>query len=386
MSRSQRTISILGATGSIGTQTLDVLSNLGNAYSLRWVTCNTKWENLLAVVAKHRPYGVAIRDEDAYQAFIENSSFTGPVLCGEKGLEEAAADAENDVVMSAMVGFSGVVPTIAAIRAGHIVALANKETLVSAGEIIMNEVAKTGAKVIAVDSEHSAILQSIVGERRTDVHKMIITASGGPFRSTPADKLYGMTAKDALKHPNWTMGQKITIDSSTMMNKGFEVIEARWLFDIPASNIEVVVHPESVIHSLVEFVDGSVKAQLGVPTMTVPIQYALTYPNREPLAGPRLDLAAYGSLNFEQPDTDRFPCLRLAYETLQVGGSAGCVLNAANEIAVYAFLAGRIQFGRIPEIISATLSHIEHVARPSLDNISVIDKESRSFATSILAH
>lgn len=384
MSDTHRTITILGSTGSIGTQTLEVLAGLGDRYRLRWITCNTRWEDLAEQVRRFNPYGVAIRDADACAAFAAHTTFSGPILCGEEGLCEAAADPENDVVMSAMVGFSGVVPTMEAIKAGHIVGLANKETLVSAGAIMVPSVERYGATLLAVDSEHSAILQCVVGERTADIARLVITASGGPFRQTPADQLEKMTAAQALKHPNWSMGAKITIDSATLMNKGFEVMEARWLFDLDADRIDVVVHPQSIIHSMVEFVDGSVKAQMGVPTMLVPIQYALTFPHREPLDVPRMDLAAIGALTFEAPDTDRFPCLRIAYDALREGGSAGCVVNAANEIAVQAFLEGRITFTRIPTLIEETMSHMEHVAHPSLDDIVQLDAEARRYAVSLV--
>jgi len=384
MSDTHRTITILGSTGSIGTQTLEVLAGLGDRYRLRWITCNTRWEDLAEQVRRFNPYGVAIRDADACAAFRAQTGFSGPILCGEEGLCEAAADPENDVVMSAMVGFSGVIPTMEAIKAGHIVGLANKETLVSAGAIMVPSVERYGATLLAVDSEHSAILQCVVGERTADIARFVITASGGPFRQTPADQLEQMTAAQALKHPNWSMGAKITIDSATLMNKGFEVMEARWLFDLDADRIDVVVHPQSIIHSMVEFVDGSVKAQMGVPTMLVPIQYALTFPHREPLDVPRMDLAAIGALTFEAPDTDRFPCLRIAYEALRAGGSAGCVVNAANEIAVQAFLEGRITFTRIPALIEETMSHMEHVAHPSLDDIVQLDAEARRYASTLV--
>ena len=385
MSDTHRTITILGSTGSIGTQTLEVLAGLGDRYRLRWITCNTRWVDLAEQVRRFNPYGVAIRDADACAAFRAQTTFSGPILCGEEGLCEAAADPENNVVMSAMVGFSGVIPTMEAIKAGHIVGLANKETLVSAGAIMVPSVERYGATMLAVDSEHSAILQCVVGERTADITRLVITASGGPFRQTPADQLDQMTAAQALKHPNWSMGAKITIDSATLMNKGFEVMEARWLFDLDADRIDVVVHPQSIIHSMVEFVDGSVKAQMGVPTMLVAIQYALTFPHREPLDVPRMDLAAIGALTFEAPDTDRFPCVRIAYDALREGGSAGCVVNAANEIAVQAFLEGRITFTRIPALIEETMSHMEHLAHPSLDDIVQLDAEARRYAVSLVA-
>ncbi|MEY3385213.1 MAG: hypothetical protein RIR53_24, partial [Bacteroidota bacterium] len=279
---------------------------------------------------------------------------------------------------------SGVVPTMAAIEAGHVIGLANKESLVSAGSVLMPAVARHGATLLAVDSEHSAIAQCLIGEHPADVEKLVITASGGPFRTLPADALRSVTPQQALKHPNWSMGAKITIDSATLMNKGFEVIEARWLFDLPGDRIDVLVHPQSIIHSMVQFIDGSVKAQMGVPTMLVPIQYALSYPRRWPLEIPRMDLAELGSLTFERPDLDRFPCLAIAYEVLSAGGSSGTIVNAANEVAVAAFLNERLAFTDIPVVIRRTLDHMEHVDHPSLPDVIAIDGEARRIATEFL--
>ncbi|MBC8124721.1 MAG: 1-deoxy-D-xylulose-5-phosphate reductoisomerase [Candidatus Kapabacteria bacterium] len=378
---SLRQVSILGSTGSIGRQALDIIQRNSESFSLRWITCNTKWQDLAECVRTYKPYGVALRDETAWKAFKnEVPEFDGPVLCGDQGICDAAADADNDVVLSAMVGFSGVLPTMAAIRAGHIIGLANKESLVSAGSIMIPASIAHNATLLAIDSEHSAILQCLLGERIADVERFIITASGGPFRTLGLDEMKIVTPAMALNHPNWTMGAKITIDSATLMNKGFEVIEARWLFDVPGSKIDVVIHPQSIVHSMVEFIDGSVKAQLGVPTMLAPIQYALTYPHRKPLTTERLDLASIGQLTFEAPDTERFPCLRIAYEALQVGGSAGAVINAANEVAVAAFLDERIAFPAIVSTIEHTLEHMEHVGHPSIDSIVAIDAESRRIA------
>jgi 1-deoxy-D-xylulose-5-phosphate reductoisomerase len=375
------TITVLGSTGSIGTQALDILERSGRGQALRWITCNTRWQDLAQQVDKHAPYGVAIRDEQAWRSFKEaRPDFAGPVLCGDEGICEAAADPDNGVVLSAMVGFSGVLPTMAAIKAGHTIGLANKESLVSAGSVLIPAVDHYGATLLAVDSEHSAILQCIVGEHRDDVEKIIITASGGPFRNHTAEQLQHVTAAQALKHPNWDMGAKITIDSATLMNKGFEVIEAYWLFGLRPDQIDVVVHPQSIIHSMVQFIDGSVKAQMGVPTMLVPIQYALTYPRRAQLDIPRMDLAAMGQLTFEAPDTQRFPCLEIAYEVMRRGGSSGAVVNAANEIAVAAFLEGRLRFLDIPATIEHTLGHMEHATHPSLDDIVQIDIRSRALA------
>ncbi|MBU3679666.1 MAG: 1-deoxy-D-xylulose-5-phosphate reductoisomerase [Candidatus Kapabacteria bacterium] len=374
-------MTVLGSTGSIGTQALDIVARLGGSAQLRWITCNTRWQEIAEQVRRHRPYGVAIRDEFAYSEFrAAMPDFSGPVLCGEEGICEAAADAGNDIVLSAMVGFSGVVPTMAAIKAGHVIGLANKESLVSAGSILMPAVQRHGATLLAVDSEHSAIAQCIIGEHRADVDRLIITASGGPFRTFDADKLVHVTPEQALKHPNWSMGAKITIDSATLMNKGFEVIEARWLFDLPGDRIEVVVHPQSIIHSMVQFIDGSVKAQMGVPTMLVPIQYALSYPRRWPLDIPRMDLAAMGSLTFEAPDLKKFPCLQIAYDALEAGGSAGAIVNAANEVAVGAFLDHQLRFTDIPNVIRHTRDHMEHHDDPSLVDIIAIDAEARRVA------
>lgn len=374
-------ITVLGSTGSIGTQALDIVGRLGGSAQLRWLTCNTRWQEMVEQVRMHQPHGVAIRDEKSCEAFrAAMPEFTGRILCGEEGICEAAADPENDIVLSAMVGFSGVVPTMAAIKAGHVIGLANKESLVSAGCLLMPAVAQYGATLLAVDSEHSAIAQCIIGEHAGDVEKLIITASGGPFRTYGADQLHSVTPEQALKHPNWSMGAKITIDSATLMNKGFEVIEARWLFDLPGSRIDVVVHPQSIVHSMVQFTDGSVKAQMGVPTMLVPIQYALSYPRRWPLDIPRMDLAAIGSLTFEAPDRHRFPCLQIAYDVLDAGGSSGAIVNAANEVAVEAFLGRRLAFTDIPRVISTTLEHMEHVAHPSLSDIIAIDAEARRIA------
>lgn len=378
MSGSPRTITILGSTGSIGSQTLDILARRGDDFRLNFITCNTRVDDLIAQVRRHKPRGVAIRDEEAWNSFrMQCPEFTGPVLLGEEGLCEAAAHSDNDVVMSAMVGFSGVVPTMAAIRTGAVIGLANKETLVSAGDVMTAAAREHGATLIAVDSEHSAILQCMTGERTADVEKFIITASGGPFRTFTHEQLADVTAEQALRHPNWTMGAKITIDSATLMNKGFEVIEARWLFDLAPEHIDVVIHPQSIIHSMVQFVDGSVKAQMGLPTMLVPIQYALTYPVRLPLDIPRMDLAAMSTLTFERPDVDRFPCLRIAYDVLKEGGTAACVANAANEIAVAAFLEGRCSFTGIASLIERTLADMESVAHPSLDDVVAVDAEAR---------
>lgn len=385
MSLAPRTITILGSTGSIGTQTLDIVARRGADLRLNFITCNSKAEELAQQVRRYKPRGVAIRNEDAWRTFKQCCpEFTGPVLCGEEGLCEAAGHDDNDVVMSAMVGFSGVVPTMAAIRRGRVIGLANKETLVSAGAVMTTAARQHGAHLIAVDSEHSAILQCLVGEDAASVEKIIITASGGPFRTLDHAALSAVTAAQALKHPNWSMGAKITIDSATLMNKGFEVIEARWLFDLPAEKIDVVVHPQSIIHSMVQFIDGSTKAQLGVPSMLVPIHYALSYPGRSPLDVERVNLAALGSLTFEPADATRFPCLQIAYDALRAGGTTPCIVNAANEVAVAGFLQGTCSFPGIAATIETTLAHMKSIDQPSLDDIIQTDLEARRISTSLL--
>lgn len=380
-----RTLSILGSTGSIGTQTLEVLASLSGAVRPGYLTTNKNIELLEQQVRRFQPTGVAICDETAWREFKRTTSFTGKILGGKEGVCEAAADANNDVVMSALVGFSGVQPTLEAIRQGTTIALANKETLVSAGPVIMQEARQRGVEIIAVDSEHSAILQCLAGERPEDVEKLILTASGGPFRDTPAHQFASITVAQALRHPNWVMGSKITIDSATLMNKGFEVIEARWLFDVPVDAIDVVVHPQSIIHSMVQFVDGSVKAQLGVPDMKIPILYALTWPHRTPSTFERLDITTIGSMTFFKPDTQRFRCLYLAFEAMKLGGSATAVLNAANEVAVARFLREELAFTAIPQAIEAALHKIPHLAHPSIGDIIAVDDAAREYVSSYIA-
>lgn len=380
-----RTISILGSTGSIGTQTLDVLSSLPDEFRLGYLTTNANISLLEKQAQRFQPAGVAICNEEAYHTFTRTTSFTGEILCGEEGVRAAAAHPDNTLVMSALVGFSGVLPTLEAIRQGTTIALANKETLVSAGPVIMQEARERGVDIIAVDSEHSAILQCLVGERMQDVEKLILTASGGPFRDTPAEHFTAITVQQALRHPNWAMGNKITIDSATLMNKGFEVIEARWLFGISTEKIDVVIHPQSIIHSMVQFIDGSVKAQLGLPDMKLPILYALSWPHRVPSAFERLDIAKIGTMTFFPPDTNRFRCLYLAFEAMKQGGSATAVLNAANEVAVARFLREELPFYAIPQTIEAALDKIPHIAHPSIADIVAVDHEARQFVSSYIA-
>ncbi len=374
-----KTITILGSTGSIGTQTLEVIESVSDKFRIGYLTINSKIELLEEQLSRFTPKGVVIGNEDAYKKFKETTNFKGEILYGAEGIIQAASDKENDLVLTALVGFSGVMPTIAAIENGVCVALANKETLVSAGQIIKNSAEKNNVDIIAVDSEHSAILQCIVGERNDEIEKIILTASGGPFLETPLHEFEDLTVSQALAHPNWSMGDKITIDSATMMNKGFEIIEASWLFDIDTKHIDVLIHPQSIIHSLVQFIDGSVKAQLGLPDMRIPISYALSYPRRLEYDFPRLDLSELTSLHFQKPDFQRVPCLKLAFDALEMGGAATAVLNSANEVAVQSFLEEKIKFTRIPQCIESALNKIPNNNNPSLNEIIEIDKETRDY-------
>ncbi|MFN8360695.1 MAG: 1-deoxy-D-xylulose-5-phosphate reductoisomerase [Candidatus Kapaibacterium sp.] len=375
-----RSISILGSTGSIGCQTLEILDLTRDEWDINYLTVNSKIAELDEQIKRYHPRGVAISNEECYQEFKRMTSFTGEILCGEEGVIAAAGDSRNDIVMSALVGFSGVMPTLAAIENGAHIALANKETLVSAGEIITRAAREKNVPLLAVDSEHSAILQCLAGEDTSEIEKIILTASGGPFRGVAKEDFPSITLAQALRHPNWSMGNKITIDSATLMNKGFEVIEAKWLFDLPPEKIDVLVHPQSIIHSMVQFQDGSVKAQLGTPDMRVPIGYALHFPHHKPMNFPRLDLAAMGQLTFFPPDFEKFPCLQLAFDALAMGGTAPAILNAANEIAVQAFLKESIRYIDIPVIIGSSLQQVQSRSHPSLGDIAAADAETRRFA------
>jgi 1-deoxy-D-xylulose-5-phosphate reductoisomerase len=377
MKDSNKIITILGSTGSIGVQTLQVLDALGEGCSVGYLTTNSNIDLLIEQVKKYKPEGIVISEEKAFNEFKNKFSFSGSILKGKDGICEAASFAGNDLVVSALVGFSGVLPTLSAIKAGKDVALANKETLVSAGSIITKTVEDNNVRLIAVDSEHSAVLQCIIGEERDSIEKIILTASGGPFRNTDINDFEKITAAQALAHPNWSMGNKITIDSATMMNKGFEIIEAFWLFGVNKQQIEVLIHPQSIVHSLVQFIDGSVKAQLGLPDMRLPISYALDYPHRHNYDFPRLDLAKIGSLTFEKPDTEKFRCLALAYYALESGGTATAILNASNEIAVDAFLKNKISFNGIAECVEKALNSIPVQKQPGLDEIIFADNETR---------
>ena len=377
-------ISVLGSTGSIGTQTLDVVRSNRDRFRVAWLTVNSSLELLGRQIEEFEPDGIVVTDgcSASVARKLYGSRLEG--LEGEEGLCHAASHPDVSIVVSALVGAVGLPPTIAAIRAGKRVALANKETMVIAGELINRLVSEHGAELLPVDSEHSAIFQCLVGEPDVGVERLILTASGGPFRELAAGEFASITPERALKHPNWAMGPKITIDSATLMNKGLEVIEARWLFDIPASRIDVVVHPQSIIHSMVQFIDGSVKAQLGLPDMRLPIQFALAWPERLTNNHERLDLTILNGLSFHAPDITRFPSLRLAYEALERGGTAPAVLNAANEIAVAAFLDHAIRFTDIPALIERALAETSIADAPSLDIIIEADKRTRERVRSYL--
>lgn len=372
----RRRIAILGSTGSIGSQTLDVVREHPDLFQVEVLTANTSAARLIAQAVEFDVNSAVICDESKYKEVSDALQPRGiKVFAGISSACDLVSGDNVDIVVASMVGFSGLAPTLAAIRAGKIIALANKETLVAAGSIVMKAAEEHHAPILPVDSEHSAIFQCLLGAQGNTVTKLHLTASGGPFRTWEKSRIESANSTDALKHPNWSMGAKITIDSATMMNKGFEVIEARWLFDMPPESIHVVVHPQSVIHSMVEFEDGAVIAQLGCPDMRVPIQLALGFPERHPLSGERLDFASIGSLTFEEPDFDRFPCLPLAFEAIRRGGNIPCVLNAANEAAVAAFLHGRIAFYDIPRIVSECIDGASFVVKPSLDDIYATHSE-----------
>jgi 1-deoxy-D-xylulose-5-phosphate reductoisomerase len=379
MKESKKTISILGSTGSIGVQTLEVIEVQGG-YNVSYLSTKSNIDLLEVQAAKYNPLAVIITDEIAYQKFKKSTNFNGKIYYGSQYLEVAAADSINDIVVIALVGFSGVLPTIAALKEGKPVALANKETLVVAGNIVTQIAKDNNTPIIAIDSEHSAILQCLIGEDKGSIEKIILTASGGPFQNIPIVEFDNLTVKQALAHPNWSMGNKITIDSATLMNKGFEVIEAYWLFGVEAKNIDVLIHPQSIIHSLVQFIDGSVKAQLGVPDMRIPISYALSYPDRIENRFPRLELIEISNLTFEKPDLTKFPCLQFAFNALKEAGTMPTILNAANEIAVASFLAGEIQFTSIPRCIEKAMNKISVINNPSLTEIIDTDKETRNFS------
>ena len=376
-----RGIAILGSTGSIGTQALDVLRDQRNALHVEVLSAHSNADLLIAQALEFKP-NVVVIGEDAKWKQVNDALFDAgiKVYSGAEALEQVVEVDGIDMVLTAMVGAAGLKPTLRAIDAGKHIALANKETLVVAGELVMGAARRKGVDIHPVDSEHSAIYQCLAGEFYNPIEKVILTASGGPFRGRTLDSLQGVTKADALKHPNWDMGAKITIDSASLMNKGLEVIEARWLFDVTPDQIDVVVHPQSIVHSCVQFDDGSIKAQLGLPDMKLPIQYALTYPRRLQNEFPRFSFLDYPSLTFEQPDTKTFRNLALAFEALRQGGNAPAILNAANEIAVARFLRDEIQFLDLPRVVEHALERIAHQAKPSLDDLVAADAEARRVA------
>ncbi|HEY5615160.1 MAG TPA: 1-deoxy-D-xylulose-5-phosphate reductoisomerase [Bacteroidota bacterium] len=373
----RKNIAILGSTGSIGQSSLEVIGNLSDRFGVTYLTANKNVELLLEQVKKHKPRGVVVLDERNAPALRSALNGSVEVLAGEEGLLEIVRRDDVDIVISSLVGFAGLKPTIEAIKHRKTIALANKETLVVAGVLINALVKEHGVRLIPIDSEHSAILQCLAGEDHATMSKLILTASGGPFLNASAEELANVTVEQALNHPNWKMGKKITIDSATLMNKGLEVIEAHWLFNLPPERIEVVIHPQSIIHSMVEFVDGSIKAQLGLPDMKIPIQYALTYPERSPMNGGRVDFPKLQSMTFYKPDKVKFRCLQLAYDALETSGTAPAVLNAANEIAVEAFLEHRIAFKQIPEFIEKALNQHRSKHQPNLQDILEADRATR---------
>ena len=371
-------IALLGSTGSIGTQTLDVVRHYPEDFQVTALAESSNIEMLEKQIREFKPkMAVVYNEAKAAELKLRVRDLEIDILSGMDGLLAAATEASADIVLTAVVGMIGIRPTIAAIEAGKDIALANKETLVTAGHLIMPLAKEKGVKILPVDSEHSAIFQSLQGENRGQIHKILLTASGGPFRGKTLEDMRNVRVEDALRHPNWVMGRKITIDSATMVNKGLEVIEARWLFDVGMDKIQVVVHPESVIHSMVEFDDSAVIGQLGTPDMRLPIQYALFYPDRKPLHGEWLDLFALGTLHFEKPDLEVFRGLKLAYEALETGGSMTTVFNAANERAVAKFLDRKIQFLDIPEIIGEAMEKHTAITSPSLEQI--LDTEAATY-------
>lgn len=376
---------MLGSTGSIGTQTLDIVSRYPDRFKIKALVAGTKVDTLTRQAIKFRPDYAIIADETNYWKLKDALEPLGiRTAAGSKAITDAMGLECFDTVITATVGYSGLAPTLRAIQSGKDIALANKETLVVAGELVTRELSRSKSTVIPVDSEHSAIYQCLVGEDVAKVKRLIITASGGPFRTTPADRLSDVTVNDALKHPNWSMGAKITIDSATMLNKAFEIIEARWLFDIAPEKITAIVHPQSVVHSMVEFTDGAIKAQLGVPDMRLPIRYALGDATRLDSDDPGLSFDQMSSLTFERPDSSRFPCVNLGHYALSRGGTTACVINAANEVAVAAFLRERIGFLDIYNIIMRCVDRVPFIAAPAYEDYVETNNEARSLAESLI--
>ena len=385
METKRKRIAVLGSTGSIGTQTLDIIERNPDLYEVSTLIAGRRVEQLIEQAVKFRPRRAIIADESLYSRLRDALSPLGiETAAGADAIADAMEADDTDLVVTPTVGYSGLLPTLRAIRANKDIALANKETLVVAGELVNNLVAESKSRIIPVDSEHSAIFQCLQGEDRHSVTRLIITASGGPFRQMDKSKLATVTAAEALKHPNWDMGAKITIDSATMLNKAFEIIEARWLFGIEPERIQAVVHPQSIVHSMVEFDDGAVKAQLGVPDMHLPISYALGEATRRPTGERALTLADYATLTFEAPDTDKFPCLTLAPYALTRGGNTACTVNAANEIANEAFRRGEIRFTDIYPVIMETIGRTEFITTPTLEDYIETNLKARQIASEII--
>ncbi len=381
----KKNIAVLGSTGSIGTQSLDIIEANPDFFKATVLTAKSNWKLLANQARKFLPEHVVIADEKYYED-LKRSLADLPVQihAGADAIAEVVTLPIVDVVITAMVGYSGLIPTVKAIEAGKTIALANKETLVVAGEIITALAKKHGVKIHPVDSEHSAIYQCLVGEENNPIEKIILTASGGPFRTKSLDELKSVSVSDALNHPNWQMGAKVTIDSASMMNKGFEMIEARWLFNTPPDKIEIAVHPQSIVHSMVEFADGSIKAQLGVPDMHLPISFALSYPYRLNSERPKLKLSQYSHLTFEAPDLNKFPLLRMAFEAIEKGGNTPCILNAANEVAVAAFLNGKIGFMDIPRVVEQTLERSPFISDITLQDLIETNSNAVNIAIGLL--
>ena len=379
-------VTLLGGTGSIGLRTLELVSSFPEEFTIAGFAARGSNVELIAdLCRKYSPQAVALLDPAAVDRLAALLPDPRPeLLAGPEGLVALTRDVDADVVLSALVGGAGLLPTMAAIQAGRPVALANKETLVMAGSLMTAAARRRGVPLLPVDSEHSAIFQCLCGHNRADVHRILLTGSGGPFRELPKAAFAGVTVEDALRHPTWKMGPKITIDSATLMNKGLEIIEARWLFDVTPDRVQVVIHPQSIVHSMVEYVDGVVMAQLGVADMGIPILYALTYPERRPAPGARLDLPRVGQLTFLEPDLDKFPCVRLARAALEQGGSAPVVLNAANEVAVAAFLDHRIAFTRIAELIERALAAVPPTEPQAVDECVAIDADTRRIVEALI--
>ena len=383
--KTKKRIAIFGSTGSIGTQALDVIASNPELFSAEVLTAMTNDALLIKQALAFQPAIVIIGDEKKYPIVKEALSGTDTqVYCGEKALQEVASMDVYDMMLAAIVGYAGLKPTLMAIEAGKAIGLANKETLVVAGDIIIRKAIEFRVPIIPVDSEHSAIFQCLVGEGRNKIEKIILTASGGPFLGRKPNFLMNVKREHALQHPNWSMGAKITIDSATLMNKGLEVIEARWLFNLKPEQIQVVIHPQSIIHSMVQFEDGSLKAQMGLPDMKLPIQYAMAFPQRIPNSFPRYNFKQPNTLQFDEPDLKTFRNLALALEAMKQGGNMPCILNAANEIAVYAFLKNRIGFLDMTDVVEKTMQNVAHIAEPTLEDYFETDGEARTFAASLI--